>query len=189
MNKIENTKQREPGFPWYVKPFFWNQKRKYGKILKPALLWARSPKVFIGVALLYGTLDRGSSPISPVLRSLLTVRVSQINWCAFCVDINSATLLKRDGDPGKLDQLDHWEDSDLFNSQERAALAYVDAITISNQTVTEDLRKTLKQEFSTDVITELTALIAFQNMSSKFNSALDVPAEGFCKIPASKRIP
>ncbi|MBI4274816.1 MAG: carboxymuconolactone decarboxylase family protein, partial [Rhizobiales bacterium] len=40
-------------------------------------------------------LDRRSSPISPALRSLITVRVLQINHCAFCIDINSATLLKR----------------------------------------------------------------------------------------------
>ena len=45
-------------------------------------------------AFLYGALDRRASPLDPALRSLVTVRVSQINWCAFCVDINSATLLK-----------------------------------------------------------------------------------------------
>ena len=34
-----------------------------------------------------------------------------------------------------------------------------------------------------DGVVELTGLIAFQNLSSKFNSALDVPAQGFCKVP------
>jgi hypothetical protein len=38
-------------YPWYLRPFFWNQRRKYGAVLDSALLWARSPKLFLGVAL------------------------------------------------------------------------------------------------------------------------------------------
>jgi alkylhydroperoxidase family enzyme len=41
----------------------------------------------------------------------------------------------------------------------------------------------LRNHFSNDAIVELTGLIAFQNMSSKFNSALGVPPQGFCKLP------
>ena len=41
----------------------------------------------------------------------------------------------------------------------------------------------LKLIFDDDTIVELTGLIAFQNLSSKFNSALDVPAQGFCARP------
>ena len=91
------TVKRSKEYPWILRPFFWNQKRKYGEILIPGLLWARVPKLFASVAMLYGALDRKSSPINPELRSLVTVRVSQINWCKFCVDINSATLAKRSG--------------------------------------------------------------------------------------------
>ena len=92
-------------YPWYVKLFFWNQRRKYGQELEPAKLWGKSPKVFAALALLYGALDRKSSPIEPELRSLITVRVSQINWCAFCVDINSMTVLKRGSSKAKLNEL------------------------------------------------------------------------------------
>jgi alkylhydroperoxidase family enzyme len=78
-------------FPWYVRIFFWNQKRRYGQVLESARLWARTPKVFLALALLYGALDRRGSPIEPALRSLVTVRVSQINGCCFCVDLNSSS--------------------------------------------------------------------------------------------------
>ena len=108
-------------YPWFLRPFFWNQRRKYGAVLDPALLWARSPKIFVAVALLYGMLDRRSSPLSPELRSLVTVRVSQINWCRFCVDINSATLLKRGAPLAKIEDLEHWRDSDRFEEEERLA--------------------------------------------------------------------
>jgi AhpD family alkylhydroperoxidase len=65
----------------------------------------RALKVFLGVAFLYGMIDRKSSPLPPVLRSLITVRVSQLNRCRFCVDINSATLLKRGVAFGKVEAL------------------------------------------------------------------------------------
>jgi AhpD family alkylhydroperoxidase len=82
-------------YPWPIRLFFWKQRNTYGRVLDPGLFWGRSPWVFSAVALLYGALDRRSSPIAPTLRSLVAVRVSQINHCAFCVDINSVTLAKR----------------------------------------------------------------------------------------------
>jgi AhpD family alkylhydroperoxidase len=170
-------------YPWLLWPFFWNQKRKYGVILQPGLLWARVPKLFAGVALLYGVLDRKRSPLDPVLRSLVTVRVSQINWCRFCVDINSATLANRSGSIEKVEKLAQWKQTDLFDEKERVALEYTEAVTYSDQRVTDQLMDRLKRFFDEDGIVELTGLIAFQNLSSKFNSALDVPPQGFCKLP------
>ncbi|MDB2384676.1 carboxymuconolactone decarboxylase family protein [Endozoicomonas sp.] len=171
-------------YPLWLKPFFWSQKRRYGKVLKPGLLWARVPRLFAAVAALYGVLDRKSSPLTPALRSLITVRVSQINWCAFCVDINAMTLAKRAGSTEKVDALEHWQDSPLFDDKERIALEYTEAVTYSDRQVTPQLMGRMKQFFDEDSMIELTGLIAFQNLSSKFNAALDVPAEGFCKIPS-----
>ena len=169
--------------PWYIRLFFLNQKRKYGAVLEPARLWARSPKVFMGVALLFGALDRRSSPIPPALRSLITVRVSQINWCRFCVDINSMMVLRRGADQAKLDALEHFRDSDLFSDAEKAALHYAEVMTRSDLQVTDADVDALRAHFNEDAIAELTGLIAFQNMSSKFNAALDVAPQGFCKVP------
>ncbi len=170
-------------YPWLLRPFFWNQKRKYGAVLQPGLLWGRVPKLFASVAILYGVLDRKSSPLSPILRSLVTVRVSQINWCHFCVDINSATLADRSGSMDKVDALEYWQQSDLFDEKERVVLEYTEAVTFSDKQVTDELIQRLKNFFDEDGIVELTGLIAFQNLSSKFNSALDVPPQGFCKLP------
>ena len=172
-------------YPWYLRPFFWNQKRKYGQVLKPALLWGRVPKLFMAVATLYGVLDRRGSPLDPVLRSLVTVRVSQMNWCRFCVDINSATLAKRAGSMAKVEALEGWRESTLFDAKEKAALEYAEAMTDSSRRVTDQLVIRLRDFFDEDGIVELTGLIAFQNLSSKFNSALDVPAQGFCRLPSN----
>ena len=170
-------------YPWILRPFFWNQKRKYGAILQPGLLWAREPKLFAAVTLLYGALDRKSSPLTPVLRSLITVRVSQINWCRFCIDINSAALAERSGSMEKIEQLAQWKESNVLDEKEKIVLEYTEAITYSDRHVTDDLIEGLKNFFDDDAIVELTGLIAFQNMSSSFNSALDVPSQGFCQLP------
>lgn len=170
-------------YAWFIRPFFWRQRRKYGAVLDAALLWGRAPRLFAGVAFLYGMIDRRRSPIEPALRSLVTVLVSRINHCAFCVDINSATLLKRGVSQEKVDALVAWRESGLFTEREKAALDYADAMTRYDRGVDDDLFARLYRFFSEDEIVELTGLIAFQNMSSKFNSALDVPAQGFCRVP------
>lgn len=173
-------------FPWYVRLFLANQRRRYGSELEPARLWGRSPKVFAGLSLLYGALDRKSSPIEPALRTLITVLVSQLNWCAFCIDINSATGLKRGLTEAHLAALPEFETSPLFDERVKAALAYAAAVTKNE--MNDSLMARLKNHFNDDAIIELTALIAFQNLSTKFNSALDVAAQGFCKtIPPNIR--
>ena len=118
-------------YPWFIRLFFWKQKRSYGRVLEPGLLWGRSKWVFAAVALLYGALNRNASPISPALRSLVTVRVSQINHCAFCVDINSATLQKRGVSDEKIEALADWRASELFAADERLALDYAEAMTLN----------------------------------------------------------
>ena len=168
-------------YPWFVRFFFWKQRRTYGRILDPGMLWGRSPAVFAGVALLYGALDRRSSPIPPSLRSLVTVRVSQINHCAFCIDINSATLAQRGVPAEKIEALADWRRSGLFTPEEQLALEFAEAMTLN--TVDDTLRHRLHERWNDDALVELTGLIAFQNLSSKFNAALDVPAQGFCQLP------
>jgi uncharacterized peroxidase-related enzyme len=170
-------------YAWYLRPFFWNQRRKYGRVLDAALLWARSPRLFLGVAVLYGMIDRRRSPIEPALRSLVTVRVSQINGCGFCVDLNAATLLRRGASPQRIEALSAWRQSVLFTERERAALDYAEAVTRSDARVEDGHFERLRTYFDDDAIVELTGLIAFQNLSSKFNSALAVPPQGFCSLP------
>ena len=176
-------------FPWYVRLLFWLQRRRYGRELEPARLWGRTPRAFLAMAAMYGALDRKSSPIDPDLRALILVRVSQINWCSFCIDINSATCLKCGISEDKLAALPQFAESTLFDEREKAALHYAEAMTDSNRHSGPALIGRLRRHFSDDAIIELTALIAYQNMSSKFNAALGVPTQGFCAVPAPATSP
>jgi alkylhydroperoxidase family enzyme len=53
--------------------------------------------------------------------------------------------------------------------------------------VTDELAGRVKAEFGEDAMVELTGLIAFQNLSAKFNAALDIPSQGFCRVPERKK--
>jgi alkylhydroperoxidase family enzyme len=168
-------------YPWYVRLILALQRRRYGSELEPARLWGLTPRVFAAQTLLYRALERKSSPLEPALRALVMVRVSQINWCEFCVDLNSANAIQRHVPTAKLDALSDFENSVLYSERERAALAYADAMTDSNRKPNAKMIELLRQHFHDDAIIELTALIAFQNLSSKFNAALGVQAQGFCR--------
>jgi AhpD family alkylhydroperoxidase len=175
-------------YSWLVKPLFWLQKRHHGQVLNPALLWGRKPGLFFLVAGFFGILDRKSSPLNPVLRSLVCVRVSQLNDCAFCVDMNGMLLAKRCNAEGKIKTLAHWQSSDAFDACERAVLEYTESMTITGRSVSQVQLQTLSQWFDEDALVELTALVAFQNLSAKFNTALDVPEQGFCSIAPAASI-
>ena len=180
MSYLSNRETR--AFPWYMRLLFWRQRRRYGRELEPSLLWGRVPKTFLAMLVMYRTLDRKSSLLAPELRSLVQVRISQINWCAFCVDLNAAISLERGVAAEKVEALPRFEASALFTDAEKSALAYAEAVTDSTRRSDAAPIVRLQQYFSDDAIVELAALIAYQNMSSKFNAALGVPAQGFCRI-------
>ena len=167
-------------YPWYLRLMFRLQRRRYGRELEPVRLWARMPAAFLAMSAMYRVLDRKSSRIEPALRSLVQVRVSQINECVFCVDLNSFLGLGRGIAEDKLRALPLFEDSTLFSERDKAALAYTEATTRSDRRVGEEFIVRLRKHFDDQAIVELAALIAYQNMSSKFNAALGVPAQGFC---------
>jgi AhpD family alkylhydroperoxidase len=169
-------------FPWYIRLILRLQRRRYGSELGPTRLWGRLPRAFLAMSLMYGVLDRRSSPIDAALRSLVQVRVSQINGCEFCVDINAASGLKRGAAESKLADLPRFAQSAAFSEREKAALHYAEAMTDSNRRTDAALVEVLRKHFDDDAIVELTALISYQNMSSKFNAALGVPAQGFCAV-------
>ena len=169
-------------YPWYVRLVLYRQRRHYGLALEPSRLWGRTPRAFLAMALMYGVLDRKRSPIEPSLRSLVQVLVSQINWCAFCVDLNSATSLQRGISEEVLCALAEYPTSPLFSDREKAALAFAETVTRSDRRTDAVLIDRVRTYFDDDAIIELAALVAYQNMSGKFNAALGVPAQGFCRI-------
>jgi alkylhydroperoxidase family enzyme len=70
---------------------------------------------------------------------------------------------------------------ELYGEEERVALAYADAMTITGREVTDKLFERLREYYDEDAIVELTEIIAWENASSKFNRALRIPSQRLWK--------
>ena len=81
----------------------------------------------------------------------------------------------------KLQSLASYATSPLFSDAERLALEYADRITITGSDVDDELFERLRQVYDEDALVELTAIIAWENASSKFNRALRVPSQNLWK--------
>lgn len=77
----------------------------------------------------------------------------------------------------KILALDEYATSPLYEEKERTALEYADHMTITDKDVDDDLFARLRRFFEEDALVELTAAIAWENASSKFNRALRVPSQ------------
>ncbi len=77
----------------------------------------------------------------------------------------------------KILALDEYTYSPLYDEEERVALEYADDITLSDRGVSDELFSRVRRFFD-DALVELTAAIAWENSSSKFNRALRVPSQG-----------
>jgi alkylhydroperoxidase family enzyme len=81
----------------------------------------------------------------------------------------------------KLLAIPQYANSELFDEREKTALEYADSMTITGREVPDELFERVRRFFSEDEIVELTAIIAWENASSKFNRALRVPSQELWK--------
>ena len=86
----------------------------------------------------------------------------------------------------KILALNEYAESPLYDAKEKAALEYADAITLSDRDVDDELFARVRGFFDEEALVELTAIIAWENSSSKFNRALRVPSQGLWKRVRSR---
>jgi AhpD family alkylhydroperoxidase len=109
-----------------------------------------------------GALENG--PLDNVIIELAFLRVSQINGCAYCLDMHAKALRKMEVAQTKLDQLAGWQVSHAYSERERAALAWAESMTLIAATGAPDsVYEPLKAHFSDVEISELTFAIGLMN--------------------------
>ncbi|UUO06678.1 carboxymuconolactone decarboxylase family protein [Blastopirellula sp. J2-11] len=109
------------------------------------------------------------STLGHVLMELVKLRVSQINGCAYCLNMHS-TLLRKAGEPAhRIDLVAAWREAPCYSDRERAALAWAEAVTLLPQhQVTDELYDALAAQFDETEIVDLTAAIANINAWNRF---------------------
>ena len=122
----------------------------------------------------------GTSSLEPKLLHLVKMRASQINGCAFCLDMHSKDA-RADGETEqRLYSLDAWEESPYYNERERAALEWTEAITLlSNGHVPDSTYERVRAHFSEAEIAALTLAVAMINSWNRLNVALRTEAGGY----------
>jgi len=106
-----------------------------------------------------------SSGLDLTLIHLVKMRASQINGCAYCLDMHSRDARKHGETEQRLYVLSGWRDSSLYSPKERAALAWTEALThISRGEPSDDLYEELRRHFSEKEIVDLTVLVGQINL-------------------------
>ena len=125
-------------------------------------------KAFGGV---YVTLQKGSLPSALV--NLVYLRISQINGCAFCIDMHSRDLLKSGLEVDKLVLVPVWRDAGkVFTTREQAALAWAETVTRVAETGIPDADyHAAAAEFSESELADLTYAVGLMNAFNRFGVA------------------
>jgi AhpD family alkylhydroperoxidase len=121
-----------------------------------------------------------STNIEPRLRALVELRTSQINGCAYCLDLHSRAARAAGETQQRLDCLSAWRETTLYDDRERAALAWAESVTNVSQTgIPEDAYEAVKSQFSEKDMVDLTFVIATMNAWNRI-------AIGFRQGPAKR---
>ncbi|MBP0594172.1 carboxymuconolactone decarboxylase family protein [Paraburkholderia sp. LEh10] len=105
------------------------------------------------------------SGLEDVLVDLVYLRVSQINGCAYCLDIHTRDLIKKNVTPAKLALVQAWREAEpMFTGRERAALAWAESVTLVADThVPDDDFTAVAAVFSNKELADLTMAISLMN--------------------------
>ncbi|WP_237569818.1 carboxymuconolactone decarboxylase family protein [Mycolicibacterium lacusdiani] len=163
-------------------------RRRFGEVPKPFAVYAHHPGLMLAGAVHEGMLDRASGALPASVRQLAVYWTARTVGCSWCVDFGSM-LMRMDGlDLDRLQQIDAYATSPHFSDDERAAIAYADAITTDPHAVTDEQVADLRNRFGDKGVMELTYQIGVENMRARMNTALGITEQGFssgdaCRVP------
>jgi AhpD family alkylhydroperoxidase len=111
------------------------------------------------------------------LLDLVKLRASQINGCAYCLDMHWKDLRADGESEQRLYSLDAWEESPYYSERERAALAWTEAVTrVSETRVPDDVYEKARKQFSGKELADLTVAVAAINLWNRLAIAGRTPA-------------
>ena len=106
------------------------------------------------------------------LLDLVKLRASQINGCAFCIDMHSKDLRAEGESEERLYLLNAWREAPFYSDRERAALAWTEAVTlIAGEHVPDDVYEQARQHFADDELVKLTLAVVSINGWNRFGIA------------------
>jgi AhpD family alkylhydroperoxidase len=163
-------------------------KRRFGEVPEPFAVAAHHPRLLVANAVHETMLQSASRQLPANVRELAVFWTARTVGCSWCVDFGSM-LQRLDGlDIERLKDIDNYATSQHFTDDERAAIAYADAVTTDPHTVTDEQVADLRARFGENGVIELTYQIGIENMRARMNTALGITEQGFnsgdaCRVP------
>ncbi len=119
--------------------------------------------------------------LEPALIELVLMRVSQINGCAFCLDMHSKDARAAGETEQRLYVLPAWRETTLYSERERIALAWAEELTelASHEAGSDALYDQARQHFEEDALVDLTLLVATINGWNRINIAARTVGGGY----------
>jgi AhpD family alkylhydroperoxidase len=163
-------------------------RRRFGEVPEPFTVTAHHPRLLVANAVHETMLQSASRTVPASVRELAVFWTARTIGCSWCVDFG-AMLQRLDGlDMERLKFIDSYATSPAFSDDERAAIAYADAMTTDPHSVTDEQVDDLRARFGAAGVIELTYQIGIENMRARMYSALGITEQGFnsgdsCRVP------
>lgn len=135
-------------------------------------------KAMIGLETYLARQSRSEDGVDKPLTELVKILVSQINRCAFCIDMHTKDARAHGETEQRIYALSAWRETPFFTDRERAALAWAEANTLLPNGVEQSLFDEVRQHFSEAQLTNLTLAIATINAWNRFGVS-------FAPVPGS----
>jgi AhpD family alkylhydroperoxidase len=138
--------------------------------MKSRIELARNPKIFQALFAAQSVIDAGG--LDAKLLHLVKMRASQINGCAYCIDMHSKDARAEGETEQRLYSLDAWRETPFYSDRERAALEWTEAVTLVATThAPDEAYEAVRAQFSEDEIKTLTLAVAMINTWNRLNIA------------------
>jgi AhpD family alkylhydroperoxidase len=123
--------------------------------------------------------------LEPRLKELITLRISQINGCAFCIDMHWAALLKLGMEPRHINAVAGWHEAQrFFSAGDRAALNWAEAVNaLPHRVTTDEEFKEVREHFSDAQIADITFVVAAIRCWNMLNATFHMPVPEVPYVP------
>jgi alkylhydroperoxidase family enzyme len=153
-------------------------KKTLGQVPTSLGVYWHNQKVLMSLASSGGKVQKWDA-CDEQLKSFAHMAVAAQVGCSWCLDYNYFEAHNKDLDMEKAREVPRWRESAMFSPLEREVLAYAEAMTTTEPTVTDDMVASLRAQLGDAALVELTAVIAYANFTTRPNVALGIESDGF----------
>lgn len=153
-------------------------RKMIGRVPESAEMLWNHPAVFKDMMKFGGRTEKWDK-LDRNLATFATMAAAAEIGCSFCLDFGYFTAHNKGLDEAKAREIPRWRESDVFTPLERQVLEYAEAMCQTSPTVTDEMSAALREELGTPALIELTAKVAFMNLSARSNVALGIHSEEY----------